>query len=183
MSSNYNKLIKFSVTVSLFLMLILLYFQKPSTVIEYIEIIGSAVGYVAIPTLFYERWIWKINPFDDTPKLKKTYRGHIRFNRDNHWQEKEIIVRINQTFTRSVIKIKTDEMISKSLLSDIIFENGGYVLYYTYLTNPKSEYSHENPIQIGSTKVLIEEDKYLHGTYWTNRQTVGDIYFKEEVKK
>lgn len=183
MSSNYDKLIKFSVTISLIMLLILIYFQKPSSVIEYIETIGSAVGYLAIPTLVYERWGWKINPFDDTPKLKKSYQGFVRFNRDNNWQEKEIKVKISQTFTRTMIKIKTDEIISKSLISDIIFENGGYVLYYTYTTNPKSEYSNDNPIQIGSTKILIEDDKYLHGTYWTNRQTIGDIYFREKTRK
>ncbi len=182
MSSNYSKLLKFSVTVSLILMLALMYIQKPSSPIEYLELIGSSAGYVAIPTLIYEKFLWRLNPLDNTPKLKKSYKGYVKYCRDNKWQEKEIRANINQSFTSVVVKIKTDEIISKSLTSDIIYENGGYVLYYTYTTNPKSEYSRDNPIQIGSTKMLIEDDKLSHGTYWTNRQTIGDIYFEEESR-
>lgn len=179
MSSNYNKLIKLSVKIGLALGIILFVLQKPSTLIEYLELIGSTAGYVAILTLLYEKWLWKFNPLSDTPKLKKFYKGYIKFFRDNKWHKKEIEATIDQTFTKVVVKIITDEMISKSLISDIIFENGGFVLYYTYITNPKSEYSKKNPMQIGSTKMMIEEER-LHGSYWTNRQTIGDIYFEEE---
>lgn len=183
MSSNYNKLIKISVKISLVLLVILWYFKSPMGKIDYIEIVGTAAGFAVIPTLIYEKWMWKLNPFDDTPKLKSLYNGCIKFYRDNEWHEKEIRVKIDQTFTNVIVKVRTNEIFSKSLISDIIFENGGYVLYYTYITNPKSEYGKDNPIQIGSAKILIEENEKMYGVYWTNRKTIGDIYFKEENKE
>ena len=61
-------------------------------------------------------------------------------------------------------------------------ENGEYVLYYTYITNPKSRYSTDNPVQYGTCRMTIQSDGLLTGNYWTTRKTKGDITFKKKLK-
>lgn len=62
-------------------------------------------------------------------------------------------------------------------------ENEQYVLYYTYITNPKSKYSKENPIQYGTCRLLINSTDKLTGTYWTSRKTIGDMELTKICKR
>lgn len=38
---------------------------------------GEAVGLATVIMAAYERWLWRINPFETTPALKKIYTGKI----------------------------------------------------------------------------------------------------------
>ncbi|HHY08835.1 MAG TPA: hypothetical protein GX530_10075 [Corynebacteriales bacterium] len=72
----------------------------------------------------------------------------------------------------------SSEYASTSIVSTIVCENGHYILYYTYITNPKSKYSERNPIQYGTCRLELDNTMELRGTYWTSRRTIGDIYLK-----
>lgn len=93
---------------------------------------------------------------------------------------KNIDIKISQTLTDVNVSIKSDEITSKSITSELVEENNQYVLYYTYITQPKSEFSDKNPIQYGTCKVLVDDVKEFHGVYWTTSKTKGDIYFKSK---
>lgn len=123
----------------------------------------------------YDNWLWEYNPFDKTPKINGVYRGKIIYKYDSKYNEKEISLIINQSNTNIRVRVETDEITSNSVVSDIIQENENYVLYYTYVTNPRHKYSHKNPIQYGTTKFEIENGQLLSGKYWTDRGTKGDI--------
>lgn len=92
--------------------------------------------------------------------------------------KKEAMIKINQSLLSTKVKIFTNEITSNTITSNIVYENGEYVLYYTYITNPKSKYSRENPIQYGTCRVISKSESELQGSYWTTRQTIGDIYLK-----
>ena len=64
-----------------------------------------------------------------------------------------------------------------------IIGNNEFFLYYTYITNPKSKYGSENPIQFGTCRLSINVKNKLTGTYWTNRRTIGDIELKKVLKQ
>ena len=94
--------------------------------------------------------------------------------------EKKIKVFIKQTLLNISIKIKTDEMNSISLNGYIVLENEEYILYYTYITNPKSEFSQNNPIQYGTCRLTIDSVLKFNGNYWNSRGNIGDIYLNME---
>ena len=82
----------------------------------------------------------------------------------------------------SKIQIKTNEITSNTIVGNLVEEMNEYILYYTYITNPKSKYSKLNPIQYGTCRLATSNPNNLIGVYWTSRQTIGDIELKR-VKK
>ena len=75
------------------------------------------------------------------------------------------------------MKLKSDETSSKTITSDLVEENGEFVLYYTYITNPLSRCSDENPIQVGTCKLVIDNINDIRGHYCTSRNTLGNLHF------
>ena len=107
------------------------------------------------------------------------YCGNIEYKFNGAYETKESVVEVKQTLLSTAVKITTDEITSNTIVSSLIQENGDYVLYYTYITNPKSKFSEENPIQYGTCRLTVDNDTELCGTYWTSRKTVGDIHLKK----
>ena len=75
------------------------------------------------------------------------------------------------------IEFRSDEITSNSITADIIEEHGKNILYYTYITNPKAEFEKKNPINRGTTRLIVEENE-LTGKYWTGAETTGDLRLK-----
>lgn len=176
MTSNNEKLRKISIRIASIILIILIFIKNPNNIEDWVGVISSVVSITAVPILIYERWIWKINPFSKTPHLKESYLGKIKYFHNNQTYEKYVYIEIKQTFTSVSVSLKSNEITSKSVVSDIIEEHGDYVLYYTYTTNPKSEFIKDNPIQLGTARLLIKKN-HLEGSYWTNQRTIGDIEF------
>lgn len=178
MKSKNNVLIKISAWSSIIAYILLVSFKKPSTGVGFISLIPEAVGIPPIPILIFDKWLWKWIPFIKMPKLKKEYIGTLKYNFDGEDLNKNIKVFVEQTFTNIKIKLKTNEVISNSIVAEIIEENGDFILYYNYRTNPYSKYSDSNPIQIGTCRLDVSNPKNINGTYWTNRKTNGDIFLE-----
>ena len=140
---------------------------------------GEVVSLTTILMLLYCRFLWKYNPLEKTPKLMGTYRGTIEYCFNGAAENKNTTVIIKQTLLSIKISINTNEIISNTIIGNLVKENDENVLYYTYITNPKSKYSKENPIQYGTCRLLINRENYLYGTYWTSRQTIGDKKIKK----
>lgn len=180
MKSNINNLLKWAGIISAIIFLVLIYFKGAENIWDYGGLAGEAAGYSSILVLLYEKWIWRYNPLIKTPKLKKEYSGLLKYNYDNIPGEKDIDITIFQTLNNINIIIKTDEVTSNSITSELIEENNQYILYYTYLTQPKNEFIDNNPIQYGTAKLLIDNVNEFNGIYWTISKTKGDIYFKSK---
>ena len=144
----------------------------PKLALDYWDLILESAGYSVIPIAIYERYLWKYNPFVKMPRLKNNYKGKSG--------EKVVEIEIKQSFLSTDVKLKSDEISSKTITSNLVEENGGFVLYYTYITNPLSRYSEKNPIQIGTCKLLIDKIDSIKGSYWTNRKTIGDLTLESE---
>ena len=78
---------------------------------------------------------------------------------------------------------KTDINNSASVIGNITEENGQHFLYYTYVTNPKTNDQKKNPIQYGTCRMLIENISDFEGKYWTSAGTAGDIVWSESDKQ
>ncbi len=164
----------FWIVIIIFIILYLI--TKPKLLYDYYGCIGEAIGITLMLMGIYEHLLWQYNPLEKIPKIKGDYSGYIEYSYNGTHDKKEATIKISQSLLSTSIKIITDEITSNTIVSNIIFENGEYVLYYTYITNPKSKYSKDNPVQYGTCRLVCDDELELKGTYWTTRQTIGDIY-------
>ena len=56
---------------------------------------GDAIAFSTVAMLAYEKWLWKYNPFEETPVLKKKYIGTLLSTYDR--REREATIEIRQT--------------------------------------------------------------------------------------
>ncbi|HED5951583.1 TPA: hypothetical protein R5T40_002702, partial [Staphylococcus aureus] len=148
--------------------------------IGWVDIISYTVTISTFITIGYERFMWKwklFRIFNKQADISGDYEATLRY----FYGEggiKKVDVEIKQTFLTVNIELKSDEITSNSITADIINENGKNILYYTYITNPKAEYEENNSINLGTTRLIVEETE-LVGKYWTGVKTTGDLTLKK----
>ena len=142
---------------------------------EFVGYADESISIAIILFTIYERWLWRINPFESTPKLKREYSGSFVSSYDN--AEREAKLEIKQTLFTVQIVMTTKESKSKSLSSSIDDILGEKQLTYTYLNTPKTAFRHRSEIHYGTTMLTINKDGTLSGEYYTDRQTRGDMNF------
>lgn len=179
MSSTTRKFIEKGLWIVILIFIIMYFLTKPGLLYDYYGCIGEAIGITLILMGIYEHWLWQYNPLEKIPQIKGDYTGLIEYRYNGTYDKKEATIKINQSLLTTNVKIITDEITSNSIVSNMVHENGEYVLYYTYITNPKSKYSKDNPIQYGTCRVINKSETELRGTYWTTSKTIGDIYLKK----
>ena len=135
---------------------------------------GEAIAFSSIVAALYEKIIWKYDPLLKWPVLYKEYKGTIKSDHDGN--ARDISVRVKQSLFSVYVFLKTDESYGKAITSDIVNRDGEYVLCYSYLNHPKAEVRERSEIHYGTSILRIEEKaKQLEGTYFTDRNTKGDI--------
>lgn len=164
------------------LLLIRYIISKPTSLNVGFGFLGQTVTITLIIMGIYEQWLWKYNPFEKIPNINGQYLGDIEYTYNGIAGKKKISIVIKQSLLSTSVRITTNEITSSSITSSIVFENEEYVLYYNYLTNPKSKFIKENPIQYGTCRIILKSKTELHGTYWTKQQTIGDIYLKRKTQ-
>ena len=87
------------------------------TVREFVGYADESISIAIVLFTIYERWLWRINPFESTPKLKREYSGSFISSYDN--AEREAKLEIKQTLFTVQIIMTTKESKSKSLSSSI----------------------------------------------------------------
>ena len=164
------------------LLLIRYMISKPISIKECFGFVGQSITLTLIIMGIYEKWLWRFSPFEKIPNIDGEYLGNIEYNYNGVAGKKKVSIRMKQSLLSINVKITTNEITSSSITSSIILENEEYVLYYNYLTNPKSKFIKGNPIQKGTCRIILNSKSELHGTYWTTQQTIGDIYIKRKIK-
>lgn len=154
----------------------------PASFYDFFGAAGEAIGLAVICMGVYNTFLWRYNPLEKIPHLMGIYNGYIEYNFSGDIKKKEVRVDIKQTALSVKVKIFTNEITSNTIASNIVKENDEYILYYVYVTSPKSKYSKENPTQYGTCRLLKTNDNELNGIYWTSRQTIGDIELRKQGK-
>ncbi|BEU86955.1 hypothetical protein TAMA11512_04190 [Selenomonas sp. TAMA-11512] len=178
MDSKITKLLSKSLWIALALFAIRYLIWNFNSLYDFIGAAGEVISITIIIMSLYSGFLWRYNPFEKTPKLMGLYEGIIEYNYNGAVAKKDTFVRIRQTLLSIKIQITTNEITSNTIVANLVEENEEYVLYYTYITNPKSKYSKGNPIQHGTCRLILSAKDYLSGKYWTSRQTIGDIELK-----
>ena len=130
---------------------------------------GEAISAAVILSGLYEKFLWRLNPFESTPKLKKRYVGKLKSGYDHI--ERDASLEIKQT----LLSVQ-----SKSLSASIDDILGEMQLTYCYLNTPKSEYRDRSEIHYGTATLTIANPQILEGQYYTDRKTNGDMLFTAE---
>ena len=159
----------------------LIYVLEITSVYDVFGCIGEAIGIAGAFMLLYERLLWRINPFEKTPRISGNYSGVIEYQYNNGGQ-KEVTVTLRQSLLSVKILMNTDEVSSRSISSLILDDGNENVLIYTYITQPKSKVSKANPIAYGTCRMSLEKSGVLRGTYWTSQATIGDILLTYQSK-
>lgn len=141
--------------------------------IELIDSISYSISISAFVYLLYDKLLWRINPFDKTPRIfgkysvknESNYQGGIEF--DSYIEIKQTRSSINVVET---LRDGVCESVTVSLRQST--SNGKWFLYYTYLTHPKKL---EDDMHYGTSIICIHSRDRLEGSYFTNRtqQTKG----------
>ncbi len=148
---------------------------------------------IAIITVF-EKWAWRIpllHPwFVRTPNLIGAYKGEI----NSHWinpatgtrlQPIPAFLVIRQTLSNIHIRLYTTESESCSVLGSFIESpDGNHELLYTYRNEARLDIRPRSPIHYGGARLAISGGTgHIHGSYWTDRQTVGEMSFTHISKQ
>ena len=181
MDNKTKKFITQCLWVALVLFVIRYLTYNFNSLYDFIGAAGEVISVTVIIMGLYSKLLWQYNPLEKTPKLMGKYNGKIEYNFSGIVEKKDISVAIKQSLFSIKVQITTNEITSNTIVGNLVEENDEYILYYTYITNPKSKYSKENPIQYGTCRLLTNTKNKLIGTYWTSRKTIGDIELKKII--
>ena len=180
-----ERLVKISATVGCFVFLAHLVATDVESVAESISF-GVSVATAA--GVFYDRFVWKLDPFETTPRLEKEYECVISYDHSKGVGSKSTVVQIVQTLSKVVVKLDTDEVRSSSTSASLVVDGDEYFLEYIYGTDSRAVVRDSNPKQDGAAKLRIVTKGPLHkaveldGLYWTTSNTKGDIALRPKLK-
>lgn len=136
---------------------------------------GEAIAFSTVVMLTYEKWLWKYNPLEETPVLMKKYIGTLLSTYDG--RERDASIEIKQTLLSINVVLITAESRSKSISSSIEKIQDEWQLTYCYLNVPQANVRDRSAIHYGTALLCIENPDEIHGQYFTDRKTTGDMKF------
>lgn len=143
--------------------------------------IFDAISYSVTLSLFlftlYSKWLWKYNPLEKTPRLKKKYVAQIDYQYDGQARNKKVDVNIKQDLFSIKVTMKSDESFSKSIIANIYQEQDVWYLTYTYINEPSQKNRKKSKIHYGTCKLNLNDINKISGEYFTDRLSCGDIVF------
>ena len=139
---------------------------------------GEAIAFSAFVMLVYEKWLWRYNPLEKTPVLKKKYRGTLLSTHDG--VERDATLEIKQTLLSINVIFITGESRSKSISSSIEKIQEEWQLTYCYLNVPQANVRDRSAIHYGTALLCVENPEEIQGQYFTDRKTTGDMHFIPE---
>lgn len=137
---------------------------------------SESISFTMFIMLWYEKWLWRIDPSIKIPKLSKKYKGKLISSYDNKVRECEL--EIKQTLLSLHIFMISDESRSAACCATLKNDDGIYKLIYTYLNKPKATVRERSEIHYGTAMLNIDSKKTLEGSYFTDRKTIGEMSLK-----
>jgi hypothetical protein len=164
------------------------------------EILGSMVNdlfgplfLIGILSWFFIHIFWKIPIlekltqflFGTKPNLQGTWSGKLKYEWDGKKSEKTVFLVIKQTNGYSLdIWLLTDERTSSSIFADIMSYRSMKRIIYTYSNEESTENRVKNPSHEGFCQLdILSPADSLKGTYYTIRNTSGELIFDKRNKK
>jgi hypothetical protein len=144
--------------------------------------------------LLWDRFFWRWTWLQRLPGVPRDIGGTWCGTLTSFWTDPEtgrspepktvfLVVRQRATFVSAVLL--TDESRSKSTVA-VVSDDGTVASFdYMYLNRPDSRVEHRSRMHHGSTSLDIigRPATRLRGRYWTDRDTKGELEFRDRVSK
>ena len=149
-----------------------------------LDSLSYAVTLATFIDIAYDKFLWRFNPFEKTPRLYGTYdeTSYSTYNGGYHYKAKAII---RQTLSSITIYEEVDgsgyaESITAALVKPSA--DGTWNLYYTYRTYPAI--SDNDDMHEGTVILCVKSSSELTGRYFTNRinPTQGNMHLVKKTK-
>ena len=152
---------------------------KPSSLV-----LSVLIAVVAV----FEKWAWRwrlLHPwFVRTPNLIGAYKGEI----NSHWVNPSTgaqrgaisaFLVVRQTLSNIHVRLYTAESESCSVFGSFIeAPDSNHELLYTYRNEARLDIRPRSPIHYGGARLSFGRGaEQLEGSYWTDRQTIGEMKF------
>lgn len=174
---------------------VLLVIGGVSVSISWIKPLSTVTGLLLILLGAFDRWLWRLpilqGWFVDRPDIRGTWRAKL----DSSWLDTStgeasapitayIVVR--QTYTSLSLRLMTKESSSELVgaqfrkSSDGVFQLAG-----VYRNEPRQMLRQQSPIHYGAILLEVRGKPVnaLTGHYWTDRNTNGEIYLENRLRK
>ncbi len=158
----------------------------------FFSLLSKVVTFDTMLCFVFEKWLWKFGIFKNwlvlIPDLNGTWQGYMNSTFEDKKNEPiHVLVTIKQSFSTISCVMRTKEMNSYSFICDFIIDKDKQLnqLCYSYDSIPNQGVRYRSEIHRGTTLLNIINDNklILNGTYWTDRETAGDITLKFYKKK
>lgn len=146
--------------------------------IELADAISYSVTGCLLLFYLYYKILWKFNPKEETPKLKRKYSANITYIFEGEEHAKNVEISIEQDLFNIYVTMETDESFSRTISSTIYKEQNVWYLTYTYINQPDQKVSHRSRIHYGTCTLNLNNLNNIKGQYYTDRKSVGDISFR-----
>ena len=161
---------------------------------SYLQPYSLTVGVVVVVLFAFDRWLWRVPLVARAlhcPVLQGTWHGQLR----SSWVDPttglsvgpvDVFLAITQTYSRISLRLMTPESASRSLVvsldaprDDIARVTSTYQNVPTLLIQDRSRIHH------GALLLDVEGSPVsrLVGSYWTDRDTKGEVCFETRSKK
>lgn len=138
--------------------------------IELSDALGYAVSLAALFDIAYDRYLWRYNPFESTPRLYGCYDA-IFYSTFNGGTVHPSKIQIKQTLSTISVYEECSDGYSESVVASLVKQTreGMWHLYYTYRTHPNVDRNRQDDSHEGTALLCIRECGRIEGTYFTNR--------------
>jgi len=167
-----------------------------SVAASFFSLIPKVVTIDVIFIFLFTKWGWKIPIFRNWlvpfPNLSGTWTGLIYSSWNNPDTDDRpdpipVMLTIKQSFFHISCRMTTSEMESQSYIEGFQISEERQVkkLAYTYTSKPRILLNNRSVPHDGSIifSILESPERKLHGSYWTERKTVGEIKLEFKSKR
>lgn len=142
----------------------------------------------------WDNALWKLPAVQRMKSVPPDLRGTWRGTLTSQWEDREdekvsppkpayLVIRQSASSVSAILL--TDESRSVSSLAVVSGSDGSVSLDYIYLNRPESRFEHRSRIHHGCALLDVtgRPAKRLRGRYWTDRDSKGELDFRERTNK
>ena len=155
--------------------------------LRWLRFYSIAVGVVLAALAAWEHLIWRHRVAQQFTRAPADISGTWKGTLETFWKNpdgssvpsKTVYLVVRQTASSVSAALLSDESRSVSSLASVRSDGVTRVLAFLYLNRPKSRHASTSPMHHGSALLEIagRPAKRLHGSYWTDRDTRGELDF------
>jgi hypothetical protein len=161
---------------------------------SYLQPYSLTVGVVVVVLFGFDRWLWRVPLVARAlhcPVLQGTWRGQLR----SSWVDPttglsvgpvDVFLAITQTYSRISLRLMTPESASRSLVASLDAPRDDIArVTLTYQNLPGLMIQDRSRIHHGVLMLNVEGSpaSRLVGSYWTDRDTKGEVRFEGKSTK